>query len=612
MAHPGVERVDELVSRGQAVLLDGGTATEVSQAHESDGTLDDALWGSRALVESPEAVVDVHRRYARAGCDVVSTNTWGLATALREGGPRLWQVTHSVHWMDLARAGVRFAREAIAEEGRAGECAVAFSLNQDLDGDDAGETVRLLSRAFADDPPDLILFETLSVVGPSLYATIAALIDTGLPVWLSFRRCREGLCGVFGQHWGGPEGDAFGRAAHKFEQMGAQALLVNCIPPDHVSGMVSYLRDFTDLPLGAYPNLGYYTSEGWHFEHGVKGEEYALMAAGWRAEGAQIIGGCCGVGAEHIEATRRSIEDVGADGHSERDTILLPPAPPGRETVAWNDHHGKDLYPLDFPSLVCDPSVPAPDPASMMAWKFLYEERVGARQRCLDVGSGSGILTVQLALNGAAHVRAIDIDAQAVENTHTNAFRNGVADRVSAGKADLYPWLPKERYEVIVASLDQHPIEPLEQVSTRRPVDYWGRGLLDQLITKLPDALAPEGVAYLVHLSILSRRRTSALLDSAGLEARVADYAVIPFTPRDDKALPQTARVEELSDAFHMSVGEQQAMVCYLLEIRHRDHALEEWPTNGDDPLGDDPLGDDLLGEGPPGGGPPGHGPAGL
>ncbi len=76
-------------------------------------------------------------------------------------------------------------------------------------------------------------------------------------MWLSFRRCRQGVCGVYGEHWGGPEGDAFGRAARRFEEMGVGALAINCIPPDHVAGMLSWLRDFTDLPLGVYPNLGY-------------------------------------------------------------------------------------------------------------------------------------------------------------------------------------------------------------------------------------------------------------------------------------------------------------------------------------------------------------------
>jgi S-methylmethionine-dependent homocysteine/selenocysteine methylase len=76
---------------------------------------------------------------------------------------------------------------------------------------------------------------------------------------------------------GRPEGDAFGRGARRFEEMGIAAVLVNCIPPDHVDGMVSYLRDFTDLPLGVYPNLGYYTIEGWRSESEIGGPEYAEM-----------------------------------------------------------------------------------------------------------------------------------------------------------------------------------------------------------------------------------------------------------------------------------------------------------------------------------------------
>jgi S-methylmethionine-dependent homocysteine/selenocysteine methylase/SAM-dependent methyltransferase len=575
-AGPAYQAVLDMIGAQRCVVLDGGTATELPRPR-GQGALDERLWGTRALIDEPDQVLEVHRRYVAAGCDVISTNTWGLPSALLDDGPRLWESTRPIHWMDIARQGVRLAREAAGS----GAVAVAFSLNGDLDRPGGEETVELLARAFASEPPDLVLLETLSLVRPSLFSVVEGLLGTGLPVWLSFRRCRHGLCGVYGQHWGGPEGDAFGRAARRFEELGVAALLVNCIPPDHVDGMVSYLRDFTDMPLGVYPNLGYYTSAGWRFEEGVGGSEYADMALRWRAEGAQIIGGCCGVGPEHIAAASDRLSDT-KPGHSRRGeptrdggaaTLQDPPATP----APWVDRRRRMLYPLPFPQLVAHPGVPASIPGSHMTWRYLFEEGIGAHQRCLDIGSGTGLQTIQLALNGAAHVHALDVDDRAVANTLDNAFRNDVADRVTATTTDLYPWVPEERYEVIVACLPQIPRDPLTQLSSHRPVDYWGRGLVDQVIGKLPAALAPEGVAYLAQTSILSRQQTIELLAQGGLEARVVAWDVAELPATYEGHLEHVREVEELSDAHHLKVGEEQALVTYLLEIRRRSGE----PTDG-------------------------------
>ena len=243
--------------------------------------------------------------------------------------------------MDLTRRAVTIAREAAASAGRAEEVAIAFSLNGDVDTSDGRETIRLLARSFEQAPPDLILLETLSLVRSSTYATVEALLETGIPVWLSFRRCRHGVCGVYGEHWGGPEGDAFGRAAGRFEEMGVGALAINCIPPDHVAGMLSWLRDFTDLPLGVYPNLGSLSQYGWREEAGVAGHEYAELAGRWRAEGAQIIGGCCGVRPEHLLAARSALESHQARARSARSTSWGQRRPQRRRPLTLR--HGPTL-----------------------------------------------------------------------------------------------------------------------------------------------------------------------------------------------------------------------------------------------------------------------------
>jgi S-methylmethionine-dependent homocysteine/selenocysteine methylase len=566
-------RLARLIATDRCVFLDGAMGTELIEVGGQRPEVDEHLWGVTAVLDAPSDVRAVHRRYVEAGCDVISTNTWGLPTALRGGGPQLSEQSGPVHWMDVARRAVQLARSAAADAGRADEVAVAFSVNGDVDTPDGRETIRLLARAFEQDRPDLILLETLSLVRSSTYATVEALLDSGLPVWLSFRRCRHGVCGVYGEHWGGPEGDAFGRAARRFEEMGVGAMAINCIPPDHVTGMLSWLRDFTDLPLGVYPNLGYLSAAGWRHETGIGGAQYAELARAWREEGAQIIGGCCGVGPDHLAAAHAAIVDT-KPGHARPAPPVDASAPAASLEAAapghWRDARGREMFPLDFPDISCDRGVFTPTQGSFLIWKYLYREGIGTHQRCVDIGCGSGLLTVQLARNGAAHVHAIDIDQAAADNTLTNAFRNGVADRVSAGVQDVYPWVPEERYDVIVASLYQMPVDPFEQVVTHRPLDYWGRNLLDHLIQLLPEALADDGTAYIMQLSIIGEQRTVQLLDKLGYQSRVADFGFFELNGIFGDKHEQIERVESSSDAYHLSIGDRETMVAYLLEITRK------------------------------------------
>jgi S-methylmethionine-dependent homocysteine/selenocysteine methylase/SAM-dependent methyltransferase len=565
---PAYSRIEQLLSRDQCVILDGGTATEL-EGRETPGyrLQDDAVWGTWALLNVPHAVTRVHRSYVEVGCDVISSNTWGVQSAMvgehgSAGAP-------PADWMDLARRGIRMARNAIAESGRSNDCAVAFSLHGDVTDEQGLERLELLARVFDDEPPDLVLLETMSLIRDLTYRAAEVMVDSGFPVWLSFRRCRHGLCGVFGQHWGGPEGDLFGRAARRFEEMGVSALLVNCVPPDHVPGMLPWLRDFTDLPLGAYPNLGYYTESGWAFDRRIGGREYAELAAEWREEGAQIVGGCCGVRPDHIAAARAKLSGMPRgrrrpDSHEWRSPDMNGPL---TEAERWTDERGRPLYPLPMPELVLEPGVFVPTQGSFLLWKHLFAHGLGEGKRCLDVGCGTGLLAVQLALNGAEHVLAIDVDRAAVANTLANAFRNGVSDRVSGEQVDLYPWDPAERFDLIVASLYQMPSDPIEQISSHRPLDYWGRSLLDHLFGLLPRLLAKDGVAYILQLSILSQDETVRQLERHGLRSRVIDFAFFEYSPLFREYADQIRRVEERSDAYHLRFGDTDTTVAYLLEV---------------------------------------------
>lgn len=60
----------------------------------------------------------------------------------------------------------------------------------------------------------------------------------------------------------------------------------------------------------------------------------------------------------------------------------------------------------------------------------------------IDLGTGSGILAIAAARLGAASVRAVDIDAEAVQVARENVARNGVSDVVTLAAGSLGPTWP--------------------------------------------------------------------------------------------------------------------------------------------------------------------------
>jgi ribosomal protein L11 methyltransferase len=78
--------------------------------------------------------------------------------------------------------------------------------------------------------------------------------------------------------------------------------------------------------------------------------------------------------------------------------------------------------------------------------------------RVLDVGTGSGILALAALALGAASVRAVDIDPQALTATRDNAARNGIGAALSVAPADA-PW--GADYGVVLANILAEPLVAL-------------------------------------------------------------------------------------------------------------------------------------------------------
>jgi len=68
----------------------------------------------------------------------------------------------------------------------------------------------------------------------------------------------------------------------------------------------------------------------------------------------------------------------------------------------------------------------------------------------LEIGSGSGLISVAAALMGADRVLAVDINPHAVERTQETAEWNGVSDIVEVKLSDGIVALPTELFDVLV------------------------------------------------------------------------------------------------------------------------------------------------------------------
>jgi len=327
---PAYRKIDDKLRAGEVVILDGGIGSELQEVgypDSADARPANFTWGSIAIHDAPDKLIEVHRRYAETGADVLETHTFFLN--------RIWSASQDgrldlgpTEWQDIALSSVRLVREGARQAGREDVCVAFACRTQDwpanqqhiakgydgwyvqLDMENYLKPLaELLAKADPESKPDVILMEIQQWIPEDLeFPDYQVFIDTGIPVWISYRRTMGKVVGVEGETLI-EDGDRFGRAAAKFEEMGAAAVLVNCLPSPQINGITPWLRQYTTLPVGAYPNMGTYLHYEWNWTNCETPQELLAYAQGWADEGMQIIGGCCGARPAHI---RTLVEELNA------------------------------------------------------------------------------------------------------------------------------------------------------------------------------------------------------------------------------------------------------------------------------------------------------------
>ena len=295
-----------MTNTARLTLLDGGTGRELQRM---GAPFRQPEWSALALMESPSAVQEVHHRYLSAGADVVTANSYAV-TPFHIGAERF-----AAEGRMLADRAGRIGRAAIMAYG-GGRLAgslppVLGSYRPDLFSESAASPI--LDRLIEGLAPhvDVWLGETLSSI-PEARLIAGRLAGRTTPLWLSFTLMDDAL-----EYRGRlRSGDAVSEAANAALELGAEALLFNCSQPEVMAEAVSEARaalGAADLQIGVYANAFPPQSKDAVANDGLDPirddltpQTYLQFASQWTKRGASIVGGCCGVGPEHIEALAKA------------------------------------------------------------------------------------------------------------------------------------------------------------------------------------------------------------------------------------------------------------------------------------------------------------------
>lgn len=292
--------IDAKISRKQTVLLDGATGTELEKRGVK---MNSAAWSAGALLTSPEIVQAVHEDYIDAGAEIITCNSFSLAkhVLVNAGLGEYFQRLNS----DSVRLAMR-ARERVAKN----PVAIAGSIAPTTFCSDPLKCFSPLPQAYswykeqadilAESGADLLVIEMIEEIQQGTLAVKAAM-ETGLPVWLGFS-CRKNAQGEI-MLW--EQEDSLLDAIETYSRIGGDAAFIMHTETTEAAGAFAILRSRWRGKLGVYAHSGVFIMPNWQFSDIISPEGYAHEARKWVEMGAHIVGGCCGIGPDHIRLLKK-------------------------------------------------------------------------------------------------------------------------------------------------------------------------------------------------------------------------------------------------------------------------------------------------------------------
>lgn len=265
------------------LIFDGAMGTMLQKSGLKQGEIPESY-----NILHPEIIEKIHKEYINAGCNIITTNTFGANRY------KLENTGYSVE--QVIKAGVKIAKKAsqgnfvaldISSIGQLMEPCGIMSFEEAYDI--FAEQVKIgVSEGVG-----LILIETMSDIYEAKAAILAAKENSNLPIicTMTFQEDGRTLTGT----------DPL-TMVNVIQGLGVNALGVNCsLGPKEIIPIVSEIIKYSKIPIIVQPNAGLPKLIKGDTIFDVEVEEFVSYAKILAEMGVTILGGCCGTNPTHIK-----------------------------------------------------------------------------------------------------------------------------------------------------------------------------------------------------------------------------------------------------------------------------------------------------------------------
>ncbi|ADZ91339.1 homocysteine S-methyltransferase family protein [Marinomonas mediterranea] len=290
-------------------ILDGGMGRELNRRN---APFQQPEWSALAMMQAPEIVKEVHHDFIESGARVIATNSYSLVPF------HIGEEVFAEQGYSLAELSGEVARQAAAESKHnvlvAGSLPPLFgSYRADLFRADRVEEVATPLIQALNNNVDVWLNETQCLVEE--VKAVKSLVDKhdseSKPFWVSFT-LEDSEPTIEPQL---RSGELVREAIKAMVDIKVAAILFNCSQPEIIGEAIKITRDILaelgcdTIEIGAYANAfppqpkEATANDGLdELREDLSPPAYLDWVKHWVADGATLVGGCCGIGPEHIEA----------------------------------------------------------------------------------------------------------------------------------------------------------------------------------------------------------------------------------------------------------------------------------------------------------------------